>query len=318
MRHVFIINPVAGRRDESESLREEIESTCHKYSIDPLIFLSEYPGYEKEMTEKICNLFPSDSVRFYAVGGSGTLCSVVSGIQDYHNTEVACYPSGLTNDLLKMYGKTAGLFSNIENLISGRTDYLDMIDVDGFRAVNFVNYGIGSRYFNDVSTFKLGAMVSPQLTYTLSVLFDVISNTAQEYKILIDGVDYSGKYDIIMVMNGQCLGGNIYPLHDPRPNDGMLEFVLATRSTIIGRAKALLDFRKTRLGSGKKDIKLVRGRCADIRLADGSKQILNCDGEGVMVDGSKICVAPEKLRFVVPRDARLIPPTSMERYEQHI
>ena len=127
MRHIFIINPVAGNKPQKENFYSEILDICRKNDIDPLVFISEYPGYEKEMTEKICALFPNEFLRFYSVGGSGTLVNIISGIKDFTRTEVACYPTGLSNDILKSYGDTAGEFKSLENLINGRVDYLDVI-----------------------------------------------------------------------------------------------------------------------------------------------------------------------------------------------
>ena len=73
MRHIFIINPNAGKYDISEKKRREIEEVCSKYGIDPLIWVSEYAGYEREITEKMCFLFSGEELRLYSIGGSGTL-----------------------------------------------------------------------------------------------------------------------------------------------------------------------------------------------------------------------------------------------------
>ena len=87
MRHIFIINPAAGKHDISETIRTDIEKICAERNIDPLIFISEYAGYERDMTRKMCTLFSNEPIRFYSIGGSGTLYQIISGITNFETTD---------------------------------------------------------------------------------------------------------------------------------------------------------------------------------------------------------------------------------------
>ena len=78
MRHIFIINPAAGRKNVTNRVRAEIEGVCARRGIAPLIFISEYNGYERFIAEKMCSIFTDEDIRFYCIGGSGTLTQTIS------------------------------------------------------------------------------------------------------------------------------------------------------------------------------------------------------------------------------------------------
>lgn len=312
MRHIFIINPAAGKKDCAESMRSNIETVCAKHNIEPLIFTSEYAGYEREMTEKLCDLFPDEQIRFYSIGGSGTLKNIVSGIRDLSTTEVACYPTGLTNDFLKCYGKTAVYFRSLDALITGRVDNVDVIDINGYRSLDFACFGLGNSCFSDALIFKLISMISSNLVYTVSVVVDLLRNKCGKYNIEIDGKDCTGEYAMVACFNGICMGGTVTPLKDPRPNDRTLNFVFASKMSRIRQLRTFIDFAKGKIEKHKGRIRLVNGQHAEISRADGKPTVFNCDGECVRGMNNVVKLSSGTLRFVVPENASIIPPTKLD------
>lgn len=308
MRHIFIINPAAGKNDVSVRIKAEIEAACAKHRIKPLIFISEYHNYEKEMTEKMCSLFSNEMIRFYSVGGSGTLTNIVSGIKDFETTEVACYPCGLTNDLLKCFGN-AEEFRSIEKLICGRTERIDTLRSDMMEMVDFTLLGLGSTYWNDVTFFQLLSHITPLLPYGINVLWDIITNKSYSYEITIDGRDYSGRYIMIVCFNGNCMGGNISPIRHPRPNDGYMDIVLMDDMKLWDELRLLVPFSKGQLNKLGSHALVVRAKKIEIARFDKSRIMLNCDGECSIVPKKhcRIEVEPSKLKFIVPQNSYILP-----------
>lgn len=315
MRHIFIINPAAGKKDCSETMRSVIESVCANNDIEPLIFTSEYAGYEREMTEKLCNLFPDEQIRFYSIGGSGTLMNIVSGIRDFSSTEVACYPTGLTNDFLKSYGRTASSFRSIDALINGRVDQLDLIDINGTKTLDFASCGLGNSCFSDSIAFKIASIISSTLVYNLSVIVDLLRNKCGKYRIEIDGRDLTGEYALVVCFNGMCMGGNVIPLNDPRPNDRMLNFILVSKMSRLRQLIAFRGFAKGKLLKSKNYIRLINGRNAVIAKDNGKPTAFNCDGECVRGVKNEVKLSSSTLRFVVPQRAKLLEPTDLDPKE---
>lgn len=267
------------------------------------------------MTERICLLFPNEELRFYCVGGSGTLANIVSGVRNFEKTEVACYPTGLSNDFLKSFGKSADRFRSMEALVNGRAEPLDMIDINGCKSLVFVSFGLGNTCFNDVLIFKLFSAIRQYLNYGISVLWDLLRSKCDSYNINIDGRDLSGDYALAVCFNGMCMGGGVMPLKDPRPNDGVLNLVLSGRMPRRRQLGMLRAYASSRLEKHRDVIRMINGRRIEVSRRDGQETVFNCDGECLRTESAVIGLAPEKLRFVVPDGAEILPPTSLDRVE---
>ena len=310
MRHIFIINPNAGKYDISEKKRREIEEVCSKYGIDPLIWVSEYAGYEREITEKMCFLFSGEELRFYSIGGSGTLFKIVSGIKDFSVTEVACCPCGYTNDLLKSYGKDVRSFRSIENLINGKTDMLDVVEIDNSRFVDFASFGLGNTYCNNILFFQLVALISAQLSYNVGIVYDILVNKNEEYEVTIDGKDYSGKYVLVTCLNGMCMGGTVVPDATARPYDGMMNVIFLDDLPVHKKILNIIPYSRGDIEKVGKYMRIVRGKHVTVARKDKKSIPFNCDGECVRPTDypASIKIIPGQLKFIVPQDAKLLDP----------
>lgn len=311
MRHIFIINPVAGKTDSSKKLHHEILSACQKHNIDPIIFISEHPGYEQTMAKKMCSFFSNEDIRFYSCGGSGTLTRILSGIDSFEHVEVACCPCGLTNDFLKSFGSDAASFSSIEKLITGQPAALDIIDLAGTLVPNFVCFGTGNHYFSDTMIMNLAGMIHPNVSYVLGTLTDIIKGGRDQYEITIDGKDYFGEYCFVGCYNGRCMGGNLTPLYEARPNDGMLNFLLLDHVSRSHQLKFFKRIMKSNLDRNDPHVHIVKGKTLTVTRKN-NKELLsfNCDGECVIPANqtTTIRLRPDRLRFVVPKGAKILPP----------
>lgn len=72
MRHVFILNPAAGKGDEIAPLRSKLESECKRLGADYFIYITQAPGDATEFILRECaegGMFYGEKCRFYACGG---------------------------------------------------------------------------------------------------------------------------------------------------------------------------------------------------------------------------------------------------------
>lgn len=311
MRHIFIINPAAGKKDRSVKLHKEIVKACRKHEISPLIFISEYAGYEKDMTRRMCSLFSNEEIRFYSCGGSGTLANVISGINNFEHTEVAYYPCGRTNDFLKTFGKTANRFCSIENLITGETKPLDFLTLNGFRSINYTCLGMQNNFINTSTILQFFAMIHPTIAYTLSTFAEVIRDRCDEYELIIDGKNYSGFYSFILFFNGTCTSGDLIPPSESLPDNGYMNIIMVKNMSRLGQLKFFYNFSHSRLNKMDPCIHIVKAKTVSItRKEEDNDESLtfNCDGEVVSADGQSavIKLRPRHLKFIVPEGAELV------------
>ena len=80
MKHIFIINPAAGKENSFDVIKKELEALEH--SVDYELYLTQAPGDATAYIHEYCKSH-SGPVRFYACGGDGTLNEVVNGAVGY-------------------------------------------------------------------------------------------------------------------------------------------------------------------------------------------------------------------------------------------
>ena len=130
MKHIFIINPAAGKKDSRQRVYTMAEALKKKHNLDVECMLTKSRRHATALTRAIAET--GDYVRFYACGGDGTVNEIANGIAGFPNAAMTCIPIGTGNDFLKNFGKDAEpLFLDAENLWNGDVTPLDLIDCNG-------------------------------------------------------------------------------------------------------------------------------------------------------------------------------------------
>ena len=301
MKHIFIINPVAGGKDMSEEIRNEAEEICSQLGHECLFFIVEHEGNEAQITEKVCDAFRGEKIRLYACGGSGTFQRVMEAAERFKDVELAVYPCGFTNDILKCF-KDREPFQKLKNIIMGEPLEIDVADFDGIRFCNALSIGMTARIIGDIDSYSFITKFHRNFPYWFSSIVDVLTKHAIAYEINIDGKDYSGKYLLVSAFNGCVYGGNISPAKNAKPNDGYLDFVMFRKvgtieaTTCIG---AFCNGDTEKLGDR---MLIVRGRKMKIRQIDSKEMTCNIDGEFYKTSGTtEISIKRNGLKIIVPK-----------------
>ena len=126
MKHVFIINPRAGKVNIFDKAYEKISAFMDKYDI-----IVHKTTEEKDATNYVkhyAEAHPTEEIRFYACGGDGTINEVVSGAVNYENVSVCVYPCGSGNDFVKSIGRLE-FYNDIEKILNAKNKKIDVIKV---------------------------------------------------------------------------------------------------------------------------------------------------------------------------------------------
>ena len=153
MRHLFILNPVAGGKNSDKSaVRAEIESAIagRGESFEIYETVGVMDAAEKVKREAI----KGDQLRVYACGGDGTLSECAHGAAGFRNCAVTHYPCGTGNDFVRMFGPDAGLFHDLGALLEGTVRPIDIMDVNGRKCLNIASIGIDARVGLDVHKYS--------------------------------------------------------------------------------------------------------------------------------------------------------------------
>ena len=77
MRHVFIVNPGAGKTDRSRAVAEAAQAAMERRGEPWELHLTRGPGHARDLAAAAAEY--SEPVRIYACGGDGTLSECAAG-----------------------------------------------------------------------------------------------------------------------------------------------------------------------------------------------------------------------------------------------
>lgn len=290
MKHVFIINPTAGKKDCTAALMAMAKELSARHALEVECILTRRPGHAAETARSLAQ--NGREVRLYACGGDGTVNEVANGIAGSETAAMTCIPVGTGNDFLRNFGDAASLFADAENLWDGEVLPLDAIDCNGRLALTVACSGFDAQVADDVHTYGRLPLLGGQGSYILSLAVNFIARgLGHDWTITLDGQPMPGEYVLAAVCNGRYYGGGFMPVAEARMDDGVLNTLVVkkvSRPTFLRfvgayakgeyyrlpRCAACYTAREITIDSPERDIvtcldgEIVRGRRAVIRLSE--------------------------------------------------
>ena len=297
MKHIFIINPAAGKYDRTEEFSGKIAASCASRGLDYEVHVSEKPGDCRATARRAAE--SGEEVRLYACGGDGTLNEVVNGAAGFANAAVTHFPGGSGNDSIKIFDDPAA-FTSIERLLDAEEARFDLIRCNDSYALNVLSIGFDARVGTDIARFKRLPLVSGKGAYILSIFSNMLHGLTAEYTVTLDtGEVLSGRKTMICVCNGRWYGGSFNPIQDSEPDDGILDVLVVEKVNLLQVAAVVGDYQKGRYQDHPDLIR--RYPCRSLRIACAKESVVNVDGEAVYTTDASIEVVPQAVRFFYPK-----------------
>ncbi len=298
MRHVFILNPTAGKTQAALQLQPLIESFFAEYPMEYRICVTERPGHATEIvTEEVAI---GDAVRFYACGGDGTVLEVVNGLAEAKNAELACIPCGSGNDFLRMFPER-DLFDDFRALVMGQARPVDAILCNGKWSLNICSMGLDADVANRMVRYKHLPFVSGPMAYNLALVQTFLRPLGQQLRVVMETpegtVERSGNYMFALAANGQYYGGGYHGSPLSEPDDGLLDFVLISKISHL-KVLSILNLYKTGRHLDLPCCETFRGTKMQV-LAD-KPACVTADGECFTTTAVSFELRPQAVRFVYP------------------
>ena len=90
MRHVFIINPHAGKRDHTAQVYAMADALRTRHGLECQCMLTDRPGGAADMARRLART--GEELRIYACGGDGTIHEVANGLAGFSNAAMTSPP----------------------------------------------------------------------------------------------------------------------------------------------------------------------------------------------------------------------------------
>lgn len=315
MRHIFVINPKAGKEKNREKLEANILAAGKKLNKKVEIYETTAAGDGEDFVRRTSAAKdPDEKIRFYACGGDGAVNEIFNGAYGFENVEVGVVPMGTGNDYIRNYG-TAEQFRDIEAQLMGEAVDSDMIRyveyLDGRAAeprycANMFNIGFDCNVVDMTAKAKKWPMVNGSLAYLISVFIMLIKKKGANLRVEFeDGEVFDDKLLLMAVANGCYCGGGWRSNPIASLDDGIMDIGLIRD---IPRRQFPILLPKYSKGThlehkGIEKILIYKKSRTLTITANGENMRLCTDGE--ITDAEKVTfeMVPKAIRFAVPAGA---------------
>ena len=300
MKHIFIINPVAGNGIDHIAFSEKIKQVVTELGIlDYEIHVTTGIGNANEFAkEKVAT---GEEVRFYACGGDGTLSEVVNACAEHKNAEVAAIPMGSGNDFIRIFGNKEDLV-DLRAHITGTPMEFDLIKYENQYAINQCSMGLDAEVCAKQASFKKMPIFTPETSYTAALLYCFLGKMKNTFTIQFDDdVPFTKDVLFCVVGNSRWYGGGYMAAPKALTYDGLLDFVVVEKD--CSRFKFLgliapykrgehLSWERTHFKRGKK-----------ITIKSTKPSAVNFDGEVKIVTEATFNIVEKAIKYVVPANS---------------
>lgn len=301
MKHLFIINPNAGKGKAFETVMPKIKEATTARNVDYKVYVSSSPQDTHDYCKKIGE--SGEDVRIYACGGDGTIYDIVNAIYGYDNVQFAAVPLGSGNDFIRLFG-TKEQFADIGAQIDGTAIKIDAIKCGDKIAVNQCSMGFDAEVCSKQSEFKKIPWLTGESAYTASLVYCLKSKTANRFTVTIDdGEPITDDFVFAFCGNSRFYGGGYQAAPYAVPDDGLLDFSIVRAMKIPRLISQIGNYKKGRHFKWP-ETTYVRGK--KMTVHSDIPASVNVDGECDLVTDSTFEIIPSAFNFVIPTSSSYI------------
>lgn len=311
MKHIFVVNPCAGKQDATSFITQRVEAYAATHShFDYQIFHTQNPGDATVWVHHWCQEHPDMPVRFYACGGDGTLNEVVSGCIGYKQAEVTVHANGSGNDYIKYYGSLDD-FNDIPRLVEGIRHAVDVMRINcpddpepsPRYSINVCNFGFDAMVCKVGNDVRRKPIIGGKHSYTTGIIKSIFTSRSNYVRMTVDGQPFfDGKMLLCTLGNGRFNGGNYMCSPLSLNDDGLLEVNLFRRMSLVKFA-SLIDAYSHGTHINRPDVKklMLYRQATDVDIASSEPFWLVIDGEMLHSSHYVVRNLHHAITFVSPR-----------------
>ena len=300
MKHVFVVNPAAGKCDRTVQIKEIVQKLFENSEETYEIKVSKGPGDCARLAKEAAKT--GEPVRLYACGGDGTLNEVINGAVGFENAAVTHYPAGSGNDFIKIFDDPLA-FRDVQRLQDCEEAVFDLIECRTddrlCYAANIVSMGLDARIGTEIGRYRRLPLVSGSGAYYLSTAVNLCKGIHRPYEICVNGEIISGSQTLVCVCNGRWYGGGFNPMPDSEPDDGLLDVLIIKKVNLMQVAKIIAKYKKGLYAQFPELIRHIR--TDHIQILCREESVINLDGEAMRGIDVDFRVSEHKLRFFYPK-----------------
>lgn len=298
MKHLFLINPNAGKQGSTDALTGHIRRLFDQEGLDYEIRLTQGPGDAETLARAAAET--GAEVRIYACGGDGTLNEVVNGVAGFANAAVTNVPKGTANDFLKIFGPNYRRgFCDLLALARGPQAAFDLMNCNGRLGLGIVCAGVDARVAADVDRYKGLPLVHGKGAYVMALVENVLLKGIARHTVVdMGGQHMDEEIAIICICNGRYYGGGFMPVGDAQPDDGVLDMLVVPKIGRITFARLVGAYAQGKYRDYPELIRAFHGQSIAFSAPEEITAVV--DGEVMRDNSFQVFLDPRRLNFFYP------------------
>lgn len=305
MRHIFIINPVAGNGKFQNNVLNAIHAHLKGKEIEYEVYFSKFKGDIQDYLNNKCqDRIPSV---IYACGGDGTLHEVINAACIFSHISIGIIPCGSGNDFIKNFINSDN-FNKIDSQVQGESIDLDIIRVNDKYAASVCNIGLDADAAFNMHKFKKIPFISGTSRYLLSVFYCLVNKLGKMLDVTIDNnIKLSGLYLLGVIANGQSYGGGYKCAPLALINDGIMDLCFVENISRLKIINVIGSYKEGTHLENRKINKYITYRKCKHALIRSNEPINVCiDGESYIYNEVKLSIEKGSLKFWLPKGTRVL------------
>lgn len=298
MKHLFIINPVAGKKETTPQLEEILSGLSFPHEVAYTLGEGDAERITREAAES------GEPIRIYACGGDGTLNEVVNGAAGLNHVSVTNVPKGTGNDFLKIFGSDyRKLFYDLEALAEGPEVEFDLIDCNGKLGIDVVCAGVDARVAADVHRYKDWRFISGIGAYILALIENIFfKGICRSMSVEMGKIRWKEKPTaIICICNGRHYGGGFMPVGNAMPDDGILDMLLIGKVSLFTFIRLVGKYAKGLYRQFPQYVQEYHGQ--SITFSSQKEIVAVVDGEVMRDTAFTVKLSDKRVKFFYPAGA---------------
>lgn len=297
MKHLFIVNPAAGKGKTLE-LIPHIEEIFKNSSQEHFIEITKEAGHAAQIAKQYSSL---GDYRIYSVGGDGTLNEVLNGMAG-SSCSLAVIPTGTGNDFVKniyKFNEDVNLVELLRKTIKGTEKNIDIGKINNRFFLNISSAGFDAEVVKHSINFKKLPLIGGKTAYILGILKTVFRYNSHRLTIDIDGKSFIEDVLLIAVANGKYYGGGMMVAPQADISDGAFNICVIRK---VNKLKILALFPRLIKGTHEniKEVSFYSGAC--VRISCNKEIAFNIDGELLAGKEAFFELLSSSLKIVLPSE----------------
>ncbi|MFO8061507.1 MAG: YegS/Rv2252/BmrU family lipid kinase [bacterium] len=284
-KHVLVVlNPVAGNCKAVNAI-PRIERKLLDAGIDFDIYTTRF---QYDAQRNIRKHIKSSTEEIIVVGGDGTVNEVINGIYP-DMLPVRLISAGTGNDLLKMLDSV----SFKDDFLKCEFEEIDMFSVNGQLGINALGIGFDGEVVNAMN--KNNTPFQGIIAYMIFVIQKLLFFKPPAYTIEYNNRIKSGNYYILLVSNGEAIGGGFYLNPFAKLSDSELDLCLISDMPMYLRPLMMV---KVLMLKHMSDSHVFFDRLKKIRIRSDRPVLAQLDGQLIEEDEFTVEIAERKLSIL--------------------